>query len=123
MEKQQGRWKRQIKWMKEGMKNFRLSLSLRVSLNYLRFFLINGIIFFFILGFLYVHEEMKPTRTAVEQMVVLLEMDENKFVDYVVKEQPQKKSGKFSRTAGKTGRSTVICLDIAIWNGKTETGS
>ena len=89
MEKQQGRWKRQIKWMKEGMKNFRLSLSLRVSLNYLRFFLINGIIFFFILGFLYVHEEMKPTRTAVEQMVVLLEMDENKFVDYVVKEQPQ----------------------------------
>jgi len=89
MEKQQGRWKRQIRWMKEGMKNFRLSLSLRVSLNYLRFFLINGIIFFFILGFLYVHEEMKPARTAVEQMVVLLEMDENKFVDYVVKEQPQ----------------------------------
>ena len=43
MEKQQGRWKRQIRWMKEGMKNFRLSLSLRVSLNYLRFFLINGL--------------------------------------------------------------------------------
>ena len=89
MEKQQGRWRRQIRWMKEGMKNFRLSLSLRVSLNYLRFFLINGIIFFFILGFLYVHEEMKPARTVVEQMVVLLEMDEKKFVDYVVKEQPQ----------------------------------
>lgn len=89
MEKQQGRWKRQIRWIREGMKNFRLSLSLRVSLNYLRFFLINGIIFFFILGFLYVHEEMRPARTVVEQMVVLLEMDEKKFVDYVVKEQPQ----------------------------------
>ena len=45
MEKQQGRWKRQLRWMKEGAKNFRLSLSLRVSLNYLRFFLINGVIF------------------------------------------------------------------------------
>ena len=88
MEKQ-GRWKRQIRWIKEGAKNFRLSLSLRVSLNYLRFFLINGIIFFFILGFLYVHEEMKPTTEIVEQMVVLLEMDEDKFVEYAVREQPK----------------------------------
>ena len=89
MEKQQGRWNRQIRWIKEGMKNFRLSLSLRVSLNYLRFFLINGIIFFFILGFLYVHEEMEPARAVVEQMVVLLERDEKKFVEYAVSEQPQ----------------------------------
>ena len=72
MKKQQGRWKRYMRWIKEGAKNFRLSLSLRVSLNYLRFFLINGIIFFFILGFLYVHEEMKPTESIVEQMVILL---------------------------------------------------
>ena len=89
MEKQQGRWKRQIRWIKEGMKNFRLSLSLRVSLNYLRFFLINGIVFFFILGFLYVHEEMEPARAVVEQMVVLLERDEKKFVEYAVTEQPE----------------------------------
>ena len=89
MEKQQGRWKKQMKWMKEGVKNFRLSLSLRVSLNYLRFYLINGMIFFFILGFLYLHVEMKPSKEIVEQMVVLLEMDEKKFVDFVVKEQPE----------------------------------
>lgn len=89
MEKQQGRWKRQIRWIKEGMKNFRFSLSFRVSLNYLRFFLINGIIFFFILGFLYVHEELKPSMNIVEQMVVLLEMDEEKFVEYAVQEQPK----------------------------------
>ena len=89
MEKRQGRWKRQMRWIKEGMKNFRLSLSFRVSLNYLRFFLINGIIFFFILGFLYVHEEMKPTKAVVEQMVVLLEKDEEKFVEYAVLEQPK----------------------------------
>jgi len=89
MEKRQGRWKRQMRWIKEGMKNFRLSLSFRVSLNYLRFFLINGIIFFFILGFLYVHEEMKPTKAVVEQMVVLLEKDEEKFVEYAVSEQPK----------------------------------
>ena len=89
MEKQQGRWKRQMRWIKEGMKNFRLSLSFRVSLNYLRFFLINGIIFFFILGFLYVYEEMKPAKSVVEQMVVLLEKDEEKFVEYVVSEQPK----------------------------------
>lgn len=89
MKKQQGRWKRYMRWIKEGAKNFRLSLSLRVSLNYLRFFLINGIIFFFILGFLYVHEEMKPTESIVEQMVILLERDEKKFVEYAVLEQPE----------------------------------
>ncbi len=90
MEKQQGKWKRQMRWMKEGIKNFRLSLSLRVSLNYLRFFLINGIIFFFVLGFLYLREEMKPSMEVVEQMVVLLEMDEEKFIEYAVQEQPKK---------------------------------
>lgn len=89
MEKQQGRWKRQIRWIKEGAKNFRLSLSLRVSLNYLRFFLINGIIFFFILGFLYLKEEMKTSMDIVEQMVVLLEMDEEKFVEYAIQVQPE----------------------------------
>lgn len=89
MEKQQGRWKRQMRWIKEGAKNFRLSLSFRVSLNYLRFFLINGIIFFLILGFLYIREEMKASADIVEQMVVLLEMDEEKFVEYAVQEQPE----------------------------------
>ena len=72
MEKQQGKWRRQLRWMKEGAKNLRLSLSLRVSLNYLRFYLINGIIFFFLLGFLYLWIEMKPSMDIVEQMVVLL---------------------------------------------------
>ena len=89
MKKQQGRWKRQIRWMKEGMKNFRLSLSLRVSLNYLRFFLINGVIFFFILGLLYLREEMKPSVDLVEQIVVLLEKSEEEFVDYIVDKQPE----------------------------------
>lgn len=89
MEKQQGRWKRQMRWIKEGMKNFRLSLSLRVSLNYLRFFLINGFIFFFILGFLYLREEMKPTTDIVEQMVVLLEMDDDKFISYASYKKPE----------------------------------
>ena len=89
MEKQQRRWKKQMKWIREGVKNFRLSLSLRVSLNYLRFYLINGMVFFFILGFLYLYVEMKPSMEVVEQMVVLLEMDEKKFVDFVVKEQPE----------------------------------
>ena len=89
MEKQQGRWKRQMRWMKEGMKNFRLSLSLRVSLNYLRFFLINGLIFFLILGFLYLREEIKPALTTVEQMVVLLEKDDEKFISYVSHTKPE----------------------------------
>ncbi len=85
----QGWLKRQIRWIKEGAKNFRLSLSLRVSLNYLRFFLINGIIFFFILGFLYLREEVKPSLAVAEQMVVLLEMNEEKFVEYAVQKQPE----------------------------------
>ena len=89
MEKQQGRWKRQMRWIKEGMKNFRLSLSLRVSLNYLRFFLINGVIFFFIVGFLYLREEMKPSLNIAEQMVVLLEMDEEKFIRYATYKKPE----------------------------------
>ncbi len=89
MEKQQGKWRRQLRWMKEGAKNLRLSLSLRVSLNYLRFYLINGIIFFFLLGFLYLWIEMKPSMDIVEQMVVLLEMDEQRFIDFVVEEKPE----------------------------------
>ena len=89
MEKQQKRWKRQMKWIKEGARNFRLSLSLRVSLNYLRFFLINGIIFFGITGFLYLREEMKPSMEIAEQMTVLLEINEQKFVDFAVKENPK----------------------------------
>ena len=67
MEKRQGRWKRQIKWIKDGAKNFRLSLSLRVSLNYLRFFVINGFLFFGIMGFLYLWLEVKPSKEIVEQ--------------------------------------------------------
>lgn len=92
MEKRQGRWKRQIKWIKDGAKNFRFSLSLRVSLNYLRFFVINGFLFFGIMGFLYLWLEVKPSKEIVEQMVVLLEMDEEKFVEFVVKEQPERLS-------------------------------
>lgn len=89
MKKQQGRFKRQIRWIREGVKNFRFSLSFRVSLNYLRFFLINGIIFFAVMGFLYLREEIRASREIVEQMAVLLEMDENRFVEYVEKEQPE----------------------------------
>ena len=90
MKKHQSRWERQKKWMKEGVKNFRLSLSLRVSLNYLRFFLINGVLFFAIIGLLYLLQEMKPSKEIVEQMVVLLEMDEDKFVEFAVREKPKK---------------------------------
>ena len=89
MEKRSGRMKRQVKWIKEGMKKFRLSLSLRVSLNYLRFFLINGFLFFSIMGFLYLREEMKPSMQLVEQMVVLLEYGDEEFLDFVKREQPK----------------------------------
>ena len=90
MEKQQGRWKRQIRWMREGMKNFRLSLSLRVSLNYLRFFLINGVLFFFVLGLLYLCEEIKPLVDSAEQMIVLLEKSEEDFDGYLVDNKSEK---------------------------------
>ena len=53
MKKRQVKWNRQMKWMREGIKNFRFSLSLRVSLNYLRLFLVNGIFFFFILAIIF----------------------------------------------------------------------
>ena len=92
MKKQRGRVKKQMKWIVEGAKNFRLSLSLRVSLNYLRFFLINGILFFIIMGVLYLHEEMEPSMNIVEQMAVLLEYDEDQFTDFVIQEQPEKLS-------------------------------
>jgi len=90
MEKREGRVKRQLKWIKEGARKFHLSLSLRVSLNYLRFFLINGILFFLIMGFLYLREEMKPSLRLVEQMVVLLEYGDEKFLEFVKKEQPER---------------------------------
>ncbi len=89
MQKVQKRRKKQIKWMKDWMKNFRLSLSLRVSLNYLRFFLINGILFFIIAGMLYLYEERKPFAEEAEQLAVLLELDEDAFFAYVDREQPK----------------------------------
>ncbi|MBP3610346.1 MAG: HAMP domain-containing histidine kinase [Lachnospiraceae bacterium] len=89
MGKQQEGLKRQIRWIREGVKNFRFSLSLRVSLNYLRFFLINGILFFFILTFLYFLEETKESRDIVEQMAVLLELGDEPFIEYVEEIQPE----------------------------------
>ena len=91
MQKAQGTKGRQMmKWVKEWMKNFRLSLSLRVSLNYLRFFLINGILFFGIIGLLYLREELKPFYNTVEQMVVLMELGEEPFRQFVKQETPEK---------------------------------
>lgn len=102
MKKQQGRLKRQVRWIREGVKNFRFSLSFRVSLNYLRFFLINGIIFFAVMGFLYLREEIRASRETVEQMIVLLEMDESRFAEYVEKEQPENLSVFFVEGENKT---------------------
>lgn len=41
------------------------------------------------MGFLYLREEIRASREIVEQMAVLLEMDANRFVEYVEKEQPE----------------------------------
>lgn len=89
MQKAQKKRVRPLKWIKEWMRNFRLSLSLRVSLNYLRFFLINGIIFFAIIGLLYLREEMKPFYNTAEQMLVLLELGEEPFQKFVTEEAPE----------------------------------
>ncbi len=90
MKKAQKKKTIQWKWMREWMKNFRLSLSFRVSLNYLRFFLINGVLFFLILTFLYMKEEIDPFLWEAEQMGVLLEIGDTAFQNYVKKEEPEK---------------------------------
>ena len=77
-------------WIGDWVRNFRLSLSLRVSLNYLRFFLINGFLFFTLVGLLYLREELRPFYAEAEQMIVLLETGEESFQSYI-KEQPPEK--------------------------------
>lgn len=89
MQKAHKKRSKQITWMKDWMKNFRFSLSFRISLNYLRFFLINGILFFVIAGGLYLYEERRPFAMEAEQMAVLLELDEDTFFDYVSREHPK----------------------------------
>ena len=100
MKKAQGKGKRQLKWVKEWFQNFHLSLSLRVSLNYLRFFFINGILFFIILSVLYIREEMKPYSYRTEQMIILLELGEEYFQGYVEAETPEQMAVQLEREMG-----------------------
>jgi len=90
MQKAQNKKGKMMRWIKDWIANFRLSLSLRISLNYLRVFLINGFLFFAILGLLHLREELKPFYSTAEQMAVLLEMGEKPFLQYVEEEQPEK---------------------------------
>ena len=89
MQKVQRKKGRLLKWMKDWMSNFRLSLSFRVSLNYLRFFLINGILFFAMAGLLYLREELKPFYNTAEQMTVLFEMGGRSFQQYIQANAPE----------------------------------
>lgn len=68
---------------------FRLSLSARVSLNYLRFLLINGLLFFAILSFLFLRGDFGEMRQIVDQMIVCMETDSMDFATYVTKEHPK----------------------------------
>ena len=90
MKEAQGKKRRMFRWMGEWIRNFRLSLSLRISLNYLRFFLINGFLFFILIGLLYLREELKPFYNEAEHMIVLLEMGEEPFQKYVEEKVPEK---------------------------------
>ncbi len=90
MQKAQGKKRIQLKWMRDWIKNFRLSLSLRVSLNYVRIFFINGCLLFAIMGLLYLREELRPFYNTAEQMVVLLELGEEPFFQFVASEEPEK---------------------------------
>lgn len=102
MQKAQKKKGRLLRWMKDWIKNFRLSLSLRVSLNYLRFFLINGLLFFAIVGLLYLREEIKPFYNTAEQMIVLLELGEESFERFVAKEEPEKILAEIRNGEGET---------------------
>ena len=76
--KRKNTWRRIV----QGIKEINPSLSFRISFNYLRFLLINGVLFFGIVGFLYVRSEIKWHRSEAEQMVVLLEMGTEEFEWY-----------------------------------------
>ncbi|MGN0504953.1 MAG: sensor histidine kinase [Lachnospiraceae bacterium] len=77
------------KWQKEFTEKFRLSLSVRISLNYLRFLLINGLLFFGILIFLYLSGDFREMRQTVDQMIVRMEAGSAAFASYITEERPK----------------------------------
>lgn len=81
--------KRIQKWKGRVAKKFRLSLSARVSLNYLRFLLINGVLFFGIMVFLFLRGDFGEMRQVVDQMIICMETGSGDFEAYVREENPQ----------------------------------
>lgn len=81
--------KRILKWKREFTKKFRLSLSARVSFNYLRFLLINGILFFVILAFLFLRGDFGEMQQVVDQMIVCMETGSEDFKAYIREENPK----------------------------------
>ena len=75
--------KRIRKWKRGIAKKFRLSLSARVSLNYLRFLLINGILFFGIMIFLFLRGDFGEMRQVVDQMIICMETGSGDFEAYM----------------------------------------
>lgn len=81
--------KRVQHWQKNFMNNFRMSLSVRISLNYVKFLLINGILFFLVIAFLLFQEDRKPYMRVFNQMTVNLEYSMSGFMDYISDNQPK----------------------------------
>ena len=74
--------------MEQRVKKAVTSLSSRISLNYVKFLLLNGILFFLIFSGLYLQEERKQPQRVMDQMAVFLEYSEDAFDKYVKQEQP-----------------------------------
>lgn len=77
------------KWKKDISKKIRFSFSARISLNYLRFLVINGMLFFAILALLFFNAEMREQRQIANQMIVYLETDTQLFEHYVSEVKPK----------------------------------
>ena len=70
----------------EQKSKIRLSLTLRISWNYIKLLLLNGVIFFAVFAVLYIGEEKKDYTERAENMVIDIERRDKNVIDAIRKQ-------------------------------------
>ena len=75
------------KKIEEHKSKIRLSLTLRISWNYVKLLLLNGVVFFVVFAVLYIGEEKKDYTERAENMVIQIERKDKNVID-AIQRQP-----------------------------------
>ena len=87
------------KKIEEHKSKIRLSLTLRISWNYVKLLLLNGVVFFAVFAVLYIGEEKKDYTERAESMVIQIERKDKNVIDAI-----QRQSDMTFRILDKDGQ-------------------